>query len=55
MHIQVYMMKVVNAYLIDGVEVLVVEVSEEPEHSRTKNLTKQHDKRSKVEDEDHPS
>ena len=44
----------VSAYLVDRVEVLVIEVSEEPEHSRTKDLTKQHHKRGKVEDEDHP-
>ena len=35
---------VVNVYLIDGVEVLVIEVSKKPEHSRTKDLTKQHHK-----------
>lgn len=41
-------------YLIDGVEVLVIEVSQEPEHSGTKDLAKKHHKRGKVEDEDHP-
>ena len=35
-------------------EVLVVEVSQEPEHSGTKDLTKKHHKWGKVEDEDHP-
>ena len=36
-------------------KVLVVEVSEEPEHSGPEHLAKEHDKRGKVEDEDHTS
>ena len=36
-------------------KVLVVEVSEEPEHSGTEHLAKEHDKRGKIEDEDHTS
>ena len=43
-----------NACLIDGMEVLVVKVSKEPEHSGTKDLTEKHHKRGKVKDEDHP-
>ena len=31
-----------NACLVDGVEVLVVEVSKEPEYSGTKDLSEKH-------------
>ena len=40
-------------YLLNRMEVVVVEVPEEPEHPGTQHLTQQHDKGSKVEDEDH--
>ena len=43
-----------NACLVDRVEVLVVEVSKEPEHSGTKDLSEKHHERGEVKDEDHP-
>ena len=44
-----------GSYLIDGVEVLVVEVSEEPQHARSEHLAQQQHQRGQVEDEDHAS
>ena len=43
-----------NACLVDGVEVLVVEIPKEPEYSGTKDLSEKHHKRGEVKDEDHP-
>ena len=42
-------------YLVDGMEVLVVEVPEEPEHPGTKDLSEKHHEGSEIEDEDHSS
>ena len=40
-------------YLVYGMEVLVVEVPEEPEDTRSQDLPEQHHKGGQVEDEDH--
>ena len=41
--------------LLYGVEVLVVEVAEEPEDARSEDLSQEHHERGEVEDEDHAS
>ena len=47
--------RAVFADLLDWVEVLVVEVPQEPQHSRSQDLPQQHHKGGKVEDVDHAS
>ena len=41
-------------HLLDGVEIGIVEVPEEPEDARPEDLTEQDDKGGKVEDVHHP-
>ena len=44
MYSKIFWVAVIVFYLIDGMEVLIIEVSEEPEDPRTKNLSEKHDK-----------
>ena len=45
----------IQHYLLYGVEVLVVEVSKEPEDTRPEDLSQEHHKGGQIEDEDHSS